>query len=154
MNCEVDMSFKCRLHSVSDHSQLSLTERQSVWWSNVRQKLEASSDESRHSQKQMAMWLPCEASITSHSVAKNLKYPEQHCIYNVTSIAPQSDWCPCTPRMVQLITLHKSCTHTFISAPVLWWFSLRLEPGRHITHNLLEDLIDQSAVGSTLIMIY
>ena len=156
MNCEDDMTFKCRLHSVSDHSQLSSTEWQSVWWSNVRQKLEVSSGESRHSltYNRNRWWLcNCLASPSwgqyyftlscqgTWNIQSNIGYCHLQC-YRYCST---SDWCPCTPGTVHLITLHKWCTHTFISAPVIWWFSLRLEQGRDITHNLLEDLITQSA---------
>ena len=83
MNCKHDMSFKCSLHSVSDHSQLSSTERQSVWWSNVRQKLEASSGESRHSLTYNRNDNGYVTSITElrpvlpHTVLpRKLKYPE------------------------------------------------------------------------------
>ena len=150
MNCKHDMSFKCRRHSVSDHSQLCSTEQQSVWWSNVRQKQEASSldihwlttktDDGYVTSitDQYYLTLCCQGSWSTQS---NIVFTMLQVLLNY------SDWCPCTPGTVHLITLHKWCTLTFISTPVLRRFYLRLE----IAYNLLEDLIDQSAAGSNLI---
>ena len=93
MNCKHDMSFKCILHSVSDHSQLSSTERQSVWLSNVRQKLEVSSSESRHSliynrnDNGYVTGITELRPVLPHTVLpRKLKYPEQHWILSFTML--------------------------------------------------------------------